>query len=114
MPHSNALIDDRTDAQATHGIGEVEYGIPAGIDQLVNAVPVGLYPDTTPRVSVLFDSLQAAIIAGDVIPNPPRILFIGVDRREVLSVFGNISFPFLQFYEIRSDGGDTFCTLASR
>jgi shikimate dehydrogenase len=43
---------------------------------VVKATPIVLYPDTTGRVRVDFDSLEPGTIARDVIPNPPRTLFI--------------------------------------
>ena len=46
-----ALINDRTRAHAMHVIWEGQYRIPPGTDLLVNATPIGLYPDVTARVA---------------------------------------------------------------
>ncbi len=71
-----ALINDRTRARAMHAIWEDQYRIPPGTDLLVNATPIGLYPDVTARVPVEFESLEPTTIACDVIPNPPRTHFV--------------------------------------
>jgi shikimate dehydrogenase len=48
-----------------------EFSIPTGIDILVNATSIGLYPDVDGRVPVAADSLRADMVVADVIPNPP-------------------------------------------
>ena len=49
---------------------EGDYAVPTGTDVLVNATPIGLYPDVDARVPVDVDTLPA--IVADVIPNPPE------------------------------------------
>jgi len=71
-----ALIDDRTRARAMHVTWEGQYRIPPGTDLLVNATPIGLYPDVNARVPVEFESLEPTTIVCDVIPNPPRTGFV--------------------------------------
>ncbi len=48
-----------------------EFSIPTGIDILVNATSIGLYPDVDARVPVAADSLLPEMVVADVIPNPP-------------------------------------------
>jgi len=49
---------------------EGDYAVPTGTDVLVNATPIGLYPDMDARVPVDVDTLPAVV--ADVIPNPPE------------------------------------------
>lgn len=71
-----ALINDRTPARAVHAVWEGKYRIPAGTELLVNATPIGLYPDSNARVPIEAESLDSGTIVCDVIPNPPRTPFI--------------------------------------
>ena len=48
---------------------EGDYVVPPETDVLVNATPIGLYPDVDARVPVDVDTLPAVV--ADVIPNPP-------------------------------------------
>jgi shikimate dehydrogenase len=49
--------------------------IPA-CDVIVNATPIGLYPNVSARVPVVLDSLAEGTLVADVIPNPPRTPFL--------------------------------------
>jgi len=71
-----ALINDRTLSSASHMVWEGEYRISAGTDLVVNATPIGLYPDTTARVPIDVETIQPGMLVCDVIPNPPRTLFV--------------------------------------
>ena len=55
---------------------EGDYQIPPGIDLLVNATSIGLYPDVDARIPVELDTLSPSTIVCDVIPNPPRTRLI--------------------------------------
>ncbi len=70
------LINERTAARASFVDWEGNYRIPTGTDLLVNATPIGLYPDRTARVPIDVASLDPGTIACDVIPNPPRTVFL--------------------------------------
>ncbi len=72
----SALINERTAARASHVVWEGNYRVPSGTDLLVNATPIGLYPDLTARVPIEIESIEAGMIVCDVIPNPPRTPFI--------------------------------------
>jgi shikimate dehydrogenase len=47
-----------------------DFAVPRGTDVLVNATPIGLYPDVDARVPV--DPATFPDIVADVIPNPPE------------------------------------------
>ncbi len=59
---------------------EDEYSIPAGIDILVNATSIGLYPDVQAKVPVATDSLRPEMVVADVIPNPPATQLVRTAR----------------------------------
>jgi shikimate dehydrogenase len=67
-----ALVAERTpaDAEFVHWSGP--FAIPDGTDIVVNATPVGLFPDVDARVDLDLESLQPGTVVADVIPNPPR------------------------------------------
>ena len=50
--------------------------MPEDVDVVVNATSIGLYPDIDGQLDLDADSLGVAMIAADVIPNPPRTLFL--------------------------------------
>jgi shikimate dehydrogenase len=72
----SALINERTGARASFVDWEENYRVPSGIDLLVNATSIGLYPDVTARVPIETASLERGTIVCDVIPNPPRTVFL--------------------------------------
>ncbi len=72
----SALINERTGAQASFVEWEGNYRVPSGTDLLVNATSIGLYPNVTARVAIDTASLERGTIACDVIPNPPRTVFL--------------------------------------
>ena len=53
-----------------------DFVVPEGIDIVVNATPVGLFPDVDARLALDVASLRPGMIAVDVIPNPPRTRFV--------------------------------------
>jgi shikimate dehydrogenase len=67
-----ALVAERTpaDAEFVHWSGP--FAVPDGTDIVVNATPVGLFPDVDARVDLDLESLQPGTVVADVIPNPPR------------------------------------------
>jgi hypothetical protein len=104
-------INERTRVRPIHVIREGEYRIPSGTELLVNATPVGEYPNTTARVPFDIDSLKGGhtklrLDAQRRFPYRPS-----VDRREVIERFGDVCFPFLQFFGIKSDQSTNICTL---
>jgi shikimate dehydrogenase len=65
------LLDARTPTAATYVPWDDPYHVPDGTDIVVNATPVGLYPDIDARVELDVGSLRPEMIVADVIPNPP-------------------------------------------
>jgi shikimate dehydrogenase len=57
-------------AEAELVIWDGDYAVPSDTDVLVNATPIGLYPDADARVPV--DPETFPEIVADVIPNPPE------------------------------------------
>ena len=53
-----------------------DYVVPDGTDIVVNATPIGLFPDVDARLDLDVGSLRPGMIAVDVIPNPPRTRFV--------------------------------------
>jgi shikimate dehydrogenase len=50
--------------------------VPAETGIVVNATSIGLAPDADRRLALAVDSLNAGMVAADVIPNPPRTSLI--------------------------------------
>ena len=67
-----------TQAEFTHWQGE--YAIPENADVLVNATPVGLYPDVGNMPAVNLLTLRRNLLVCDVIPNPPDTAFLQAAR----------------------------------
>lgn len=55
---------------------EGDYAVPEGVDVIVNATSIGLYPDVDARLALDIASLSAGQVVADVIPNPPRTRLI--------------------------------------
>jgi shikimate dehydrogenase len=51
---------------------DTTYRVPAKADIVVNATPIGLYPDIDARLDLDPVSLRPGMVVADVIPNPPR------------------------------------------
>ena len=67
-----ALVAERTPAEAELVDWRGPFAVPDGTDIVVNATPVGLFPDVDARVDLELESLRSGMIVADVIPNPPR------------------------------------------
>jgi shikimate dehydrogenase len=74
------LIDERTPSAAGLAVWDRTYAVPAGTDILVNATPVGLFPDVEARLDLDVDSLQPGTVVADVIPNPPETALLRMAR----------------------------------
>jgi shikimate dehydrogenase len=70
------LINDKTNAEALFAPWDRTYRVDPAADILVNATSIGLFPDIEGRLDIDPASLRPEMIAADVIPNPPRTLFI--------------------------------------
>ncbi len=65
------VINERTPATATFIPWVGDAVVPDGIDIVVNATSIGLFPDVDARVPLAVDSLRAGQVVADVIHNPP-------------------------------------------
>ena len=65
------LLDERTPTAATFVPWNGPYRLPESADVVVNATPIGLFPDVDGRLDLDLDSLRPHQVVADVIPNPP-------------------------------------------
>lgn len=66
------LLNARTSTRTDFVKWEGDFSIPEGIDVVVNATSIGLYPDVDAVLAIDIDSLSPEMVVADVIPNPPR------------------------------------------
>ena len=71
-----ALINERTKASAELVKWPPGYRIPGNADIVINATSIDLFPDVGGRPDIDADSLAPSMVAADLIPNPPRTLFL--------------------------------------
>ena len=67
-----ALLNDKTSAEAVFEKWDGDYSVGNGVDVVINATSIGLYPDVDARLALNLESLTADMVVADVIPNPPR------------------------------------------
>jgi shikimate dehydrogenase len=70
------LLQDETPAEAKFVHWEGEYAVPPEADVLVNATPVGLFPEVEEMPPVVLESIRPDLLVCDVIPNPPQTAFL--------------------------------------
>ncbi len=70
------LLGDRTAAASSLVAWEGKYHIPEDTDVVINATPIGLFPDVEARLPVDTESLQPRMIVCDLITNPPQTRFL--------------------------------------
>lgn len=70
------LINSRTRAKANFVFWEGPFEVPADTDILVNATPVGMYPNTDQKPNVNYDTVKSNMVVSDVIFNDPNTLFL--------------------------------------
>lgn len=58
-----------------------EYAVPAGTDIVVNATPVGLYPNVDELPKIALDSITPDMFVQDIIPNPTETALVKEMRR---------------------------------
>ncbi|MFZ4764436.1 MAG: shikimate dehydrogenase [Roseimicrobium sp.] len=71
-----ALVSSQTPAKSDFVLWQDDYTVPAEAGVLVNATSIGLAPRGDDRVPVVAASLQPYLVVADVIPNPPRTVFL--------------------------------------
>ena len=75
------LVGSRTDATAEYRKWEGSVGITPDTDILVNATPVGLFPDTDRKPDIDYDTVLPSMTVCDVIFNDPNTLFLGEAKK---------------------------------
>ena len=70
------LLREKTPAEAQFVHWQAEYVVPPEADILVNATPVGLFPNVEEMPLVVMASIRPDLLVCDVIPNPPRTAFL--------------------------------------
>ena len=68
-----------------------DYSVPEGTDIVVNATPIGLFPNVDARLDLNVASLRPGMIAVDVIPNPPRTRFVRDAQKRGCSVMDGLA-----------------------
>lgn len=71
-----ATLNTETKCRARYLSWESALEIPKSVQILVNATSVGLFPNIDAAPSIDYSSIRSGMIVCDVIPNPPRSLFL--------------------------------------
>ncbi len=71
-----ALLNGRTRATAEFVPWPQAFRVPEDTDIVINATSIGLYPDVDGELDLDLGSLAPSMVAADLIPNPPRTLFL--------------------------------------
>jgi shikimate dehydrogenase len=75
------LLTQETPVDAEFVLWEGSYGVPQGVDVLVNATSIGLYPNVQDYPNLDYDTIHPAMTVCDVIPNPPHTPFLKEARQ---------------------------------
>lgn len=70
------LLNERTEAKAEFIKWNGSPSIPSETDILVNATPIGLYPNVDKKPDINYDSVRPNMVVCDVIFNDPNTLFL--------------------------------------
>ena len=70
------LINSKTPAIAELVVWDHNVTVPTDTAIVVNATSIGLYPDIDARLDLDMTSIKPSMVVADIIPNPPRTLFI--------------------------------------
>jgi shikimate dehydrogenase len=71
-----ALLRGATPSRAEYVAWDHTYRVADGVDAVVNATSIGLYPNVDQALDLDLDSLAPGMVVADVIPNPPRTRLI--------------------------------------
>lgn len=84
---ASSLVDrlrEKTKVEVSYVKWESTYNIPEDTDILVNATPIGLYPNMDEKPDIDYDSLKENMYVQDVIPNPAFTPFLKeADKRGI-------------------------------
>lgn len=70
------LLGSHTPVRARYQPWLGNLAVPAGIDILINATSIGLFPEIDACPALDYDTIRPGLIACDVIPNPPQTRFL--------------------------------------
>ena len=70
------LLNGKTPAKADFVLWDHSYQIPPDTDIVINATPVGLYPNVDQRLNIDSDTFQPHMVVADCIPNPAYTHFV--------------------------------------
>lgn len=70
------LLNERTPTQAEFVAWDGVYCAPEGVDLLINATSIGLFPNVEEMPAIDYDSITPGMVVCDVIPNPPSTPFL--------------------------------------
>ena len=70
------LLNKCTPAKATFVLWNQTFDIPANTDIVINATPVGLYPNVEQRLNINVETLKPDMLVADCIPNPVYTHFV--------------------------------------
>lgn len=70
------LLNKETDAAADYVPWDGKYKVPAETEILINATPIGLYPNVTEKPDIDYDTIREDLFVQDVIPNPAFTPFL--------------------------------------
>jgi shikimate dehydrogenase len=67
-----ALLADTVRVKTNLVAWDQDYVVPEGVDIVINATSIGLFPDVDARLALDVNSLRSGMVVADVIPNPPK------------------------------------------
>tara|TARA_B100001964_G_scaffold216608_1_gene256022 strand:- start:252 stop:620 length:369 start_codon:yes stop_codon:yes gene_type:complete len=70
-PELVTLLNDKTSTGAPFEKWNDDYSVADGVDVVINATSIGLYPDANARLALNLNSLSTDMVVADVISNPP-------------------------------------------
>ena len=70
------LLRNKTEAKADYVPWTESYKIPKDCDILINATPIGLYPNVNDKPDIDYSTIRSDMFVQDVIPNPPQTPFL--------------------------------------
>lgn len=70
------LLSEKTPAQAEFVPWSGAHRVPEGVDLLINATSIGLFPHVEDAPDIDYDSITPGMVVCDVIPNPPSTPFL--------------------------------------
>lgn len=66
------LLADRVKVDVNFVRWDRAYQVPEGVDIVINATSIGLFPDIDARLDLDTSTLRPGMVVADVIPNPPK------------------------------------------